>query len=877
MRRPLLLLLALLSLTFTRAAPAASQGEVVAPDAGFSIAVDVEDWKHTTQEANGRLSVLAAGPPALAGMVQLSIQVTDSQEDGPESSLAAIHTLRDQVANAPQIKLGEALEFSIDGKTVHGVVVNQSDSGIEFRVHLCFLHANGFQYRIQFHAPAENFDEHWPNAQKLLESFRLIEVDAETAKQQSLAQLAARCGSLVNWAPHWKDAAERATSEGKLIVVAIHSIPGFNLGDPLMQGPFSDHEVITLMNNRFVGFVWHRGNDAPFVDAEVFGLGPSTFGTGLLIVKPTGEVVRQVFLPSGLFVAEAMRTVLAGSPGVSPPLMRTDLSQAKRLQFALDHGMMERAAEWSVPLPSSGRAEDPAFSLQRARYFRILRDAKAGIAAAELGLANDPEPAVRSALLLELTGLHMGARQMDQAVVRAASLSQLIEGTSSSEPISDADEAKLYLSFIMLAWAQGEKGEAMLYSQELCKKFPEHPEAWIAAAALVGPAFKTNTPPDLGWPDDYAFEAAQIPIAAAPVELLDIESALNDAVAWLLVAQEEEGHWRTPHGIGEAQKAPDPVTMATQAIAIKSLLDYAAASDDQDHAEHCRDAALRGLERYLANRELVRKHPREVAYMDYTCWGSSYGAYGMVAVLDHFNAGNINPSRHMLGKIHGELRYLVGDLVRIQQQNGGWSYYLSGEIGGEATVAAMSFTTATVLMALEDAQRHEFEVDAAVMDRGYDCLLSMRGTNAAFEYMITGAQEHTAGQVEILGGAARGPLCTQALVEAGRLNPGTMVVPFERYVEHLPTYGDQSRRALMHCGPQTQGSHYLTYDYATGAAALVATSGEIVGAELRASVKQQTLRQLARCRSANGSFVDNPLIGPAAGTGLAIQAMLSLR
>jgi hypothetical protein len=128
-----------------------------------------------------------------------------------------------------------------------------------------------------------------------------------------------------------------------------------------------------------------------------------------------------------------------------------------------------------------------------------------------------------------------------------------------------------------------------------------------------------------------------------------------------------------------------------------------------------------------------------------------------------------------------------------------------------------------------------------------------------------------------LGGAARGPLCTHALVEAGRLQAETMVVPFERYVEHLPTYGDQSRRALMHCGPQTQGSHYLTYDYATGAEALAAISGEIVGDELRASVKEETLRQLARCRSADGSFIDNPLIGPVAATGLAIQAMLTLR
>jgi hypothetical protein len=880
MRRPLPLYFALLGLTFIWGAPAASQGEVLAPGAGFSLTVDVEAWEHTTQETDGRLSVLAVGPPALGGLVQLSIQVSASPEEGPEASLKAISMIRDQVANAAQIKLGEAIELAIDGKTAHGVVVEQSNAGVDFRVHLYFMHTNGFQYRIQFHAPAENFDEHWPHAQQVLKSFRRIEVDAATAKQQSLGQLAARCGSLVDWAPHWKDAAARAKSEGKLIVVAIHSIPGFNLGDPLMQGPFSDEEVVTLMNNRFVGFVWHRGKDAPFVDPKMFGLGPSTFGSGLLIVKPSGEVVRQVFLPSAIFVAEALRNTIANTPGAAASLVPADLSRADRLRYALDHGRMKDAAEWSIPLSASGSAEDPAYSLQRARYHRIQRDAKAGIAAAELGLKNGPRAELRAALLLELERLHIGAREIEKAVVHNKSLADLVASASNTEPLPDSIQAEHSLSSIMLAWAQGEKQAAIDSAHELCESLPEQAQAWQAAAALIGPAFKMETTPDLGWPDDYAFEAAQIPAAADPVESLEIESSLSDAIGWLMLAQEADGNWRTPHDIGESQIAPDPVTMATQVIAIKALLDYAAVSDDQDLAKLCREAASRGLEQYLKNRELVRKHPREVAYMDYTCWGSSYGVIGLIAVLEHFDAGNINPSRHQLGKINGELRQLVSELVRIQQQNGGWSYYLSGEVGGEATVAAMSFTTATVLMALkgaQDARRFDLEVDPTVFERGYDCLMSMRGTNAAFEYMITGTQKHNAGKVEILGGAARGPLCTQALVEAGRLSPETMVVPFQRYVEHLPTYGDQSRRALMHCGPQTQGSHYLTYDYATGAAALAATFNEIVDDELRASVKEQTLRQLARCRSANGSFIDNPLIGPVAGTGLAIQALLSLR
>jgi hypothetical protein len=73
------------------------------------------------------------------------------------------------------------------------------------------------------------------------------------------------------------------------------------------------------------------------------------------------------------------------------------------------------------------------------------------------------------------------------------------------------------------------------------------------------------------------------------------------------------------------------------------------------------------------------------------------------------------------------------------------------------------------------------------------------------------------------------------------------------------------------------GSHYLTYDYSTAAEALAAFDDDRLPAELRAQVREETLRQLARCRGADGSFIDNPIIGQAAGTGLAIQAMLALR
>ncbi|MAW60168.1 MAG: hypothetical protein CMJ94_04955 [Planctomycetes bacterium] len=870
MRRALPLLL----FSLLCAAPALAQEPISAPSAGFELTVDIQGWEHRTQETDGRLSVLAAGPPAMGGLVQLAIQVTDSGKSGPAAGDAALDELAAQVAQEPSIELGDRFDFELDGRTARGVEVLQSASGVRFRVKLMFLHANGFQYRVQFHAPEDNFDEHWPHAEQVLASFRLIQLDEAAQQRQQLQSLAARCGSQIDWAADWDAAAAAAQEQGKLIVVAIHSIPGFDLGSPLMQGPFMDPEVIALMQNRFVGYVWRKGLQAPFVDPEVFGLGGSTFGTGLLVVTPQGQVVRQVYLVSAPLTAAALRETLAGHPQLRVEAPPTELPRAERVKLAIDNGDLALARRIAGPPPGSHADAPPSepaeLAVQRARLAWIDRQGSLGLHALERAQpSNDPQ--LGAEIALARAALHTGMGQNEEAMAAVAILDP--------KRLTDEQHARLLVQRATLQWVAGEREEALALLHQVCAELPEQPAAWAAAAALLGPGIQMEVTPDLSWPDDYAFEAARIGPAAPRVDLLDADAALDGAVDWLLAHQLEDGSWPCPGNIGENQRARDPITMASHAIAVRALLGSLPhyLESDPPRAAQIRTAVQRGLSSYLEQRRIVRENPRVVAFMDYTCWGSSYGVFLLTAVYDHFEAGHFDPGRHTLGRVRTELHAMADDLVRIQQANGGWSYYLSGQVGGEATVAAMSFTTATVLKALQLAEQREFELDAEVLARGRRVLQAMRGSNQAFEYLRMGVSLDPAGEVEILGGAARGPLCAHALVEGGVLQPADMVLPFQRYVEHLHTYGDQSRRALMHCGPETQGSHYLTYDYCTAAEALAAFDAEVISDALRAEVREETLRQLARCHSADGSFIDNPLIGPAAGTGLALQALLALQ
>jgi hypothetical protein len=184
-----------------------------------------------------------------------------------------------------------------------------------------------------------------------------------------LRALAARCGSQVAWARDWADAAERARRNGRLIVVAIHAQPGFALGNALDERVFMAPEVVALMEHRFVGWRWSAGRPAPFVDHDVFGLGGSTFGVGLLVCTPEGEVVRQIYLLDPVLVADALRAALDEHDAPAPPAA----SRAERAAFLIDSGRIE-AARSLLGAPGAAEPRDVAF--QRARLHRIERSGR---------------------------------------------------------------------------------------------------------------------------------------------------------------------------------------------------------------------------------------------------------------------------------------------------------------------------------------------------------------------------------------------------------------------------------------------------------------------------------------------------------------------
>jgi hypothetical protein len=157
-----------------------------------------------------------------------------------------------------------------------------------------------------------------------------------------------------------------------------------------------------------------------------------------------------------------------------------------------------------------------------------------------------------------------------------------------------------------------------------------------------------------------------------------------------------------------------------------------------------------------------------------------------------------------------------------------------------------------------------------MLERGLDALEAMRSDAGIFAYMLWTYQQR-ATEEPVAGAAGRAPLCELALLRAGRSDEGRLRAALDQFLEHSATLVKETGKALMHCGPEGQGCHYILYDYATAARAVAALpAGE------RKPYRARLLALLDTTRRADGAFLDTQVLGPTSGTALALLALSDL-
>jgi tetratricopeptide (TPR) repeat protein len=757
-------------------------------------------------------------------------------------------TLRDKTAEQVEAREEYSIKskrvFHAAGRDAPGFVIEVDYPGMKIRAHQCYLVEGEMQYALSFHALVDQFDEYEPILSKAWDSFELIPVELtpEMIRDRQLFALAGRCGSEIDWVETWEEAADQAARENKLVLVPVHSLRGFKIADEASIGPFMETNIVNLVRERFVAFRYQVGAPAPFASQESYGMGPTTFGSSILIITPEGEVVGTTFSTETTSFDIFLHRHLAKyheQSGSSSPGDKTGLDLAK---WHLRRGELD-AAERLLEKESSMEAR-----LLEVSLLRRQRDGEAALK--KIANARDEGTgSLEADFSAEEARILMKLGRFEEAV---HAWTRILDD---HPRCGHAPEAMYQLGACMLKAAEKEKTEKLW--NELIDEHAENRWAWKAAAMMKNPVFEEGFGERLDWPPDLILATLETPA----FEMLPIEEARRaerEALTYLLRHQRPDGSWISPTEVLAIDNRPDEFTMAFTALCGLSLVPY---SGERGPAE----AARKALDYLIDAREKVQAVGEVVYYMDYTVYTK---ACYLWFLTDCVEAGLAERT-----DLEPVITELITEVGGKQKKGGGWSYYVTLDLSkpDQTTNQSISFVTALNLIALIETREAGFDVPEEIMDAGISCLERMKNPNGTFEYFLFHDMEGMPRATPVPGAAGRGPLCSLTLLRAGQGDVASVRKALDLFLEHRHTYSKEKGKTLMHAGEHAQGSHYLMFDYAFAALAI-----QSLPEGARDRYIKPVLEQILDARSEEGSYVDNPLLGWHYGTGMALMAFHQL-
>jgi len=189
----------------------------------------------------------------------------------------------------------------------------------------------------------------------------------------------------------------------------------------------------------------------------------------------------------------------------------------------------------------------------------------------------------------------------------------------------------------------------------------------------------------------------------------------------------------------------------------------------------------------------------------------------------------------------------VKSLERIQTKEGAWYHEYPA-----------TFTTATVLLALDEAKKAGAEIPEAMIRKGAEALNSCRNPKGVFAYGFPGRGS------AVQGGAGRMPLCETALLSAGLSTADDVKASLEVSFKHHELL-EKIRKYDDHADRFANGGFFFWYDQYGRAVA-----GRAVGDE-KAMARQKEI--VLAIPEIDGSWVDSHELGRTYGTAMALLTL----
>lgn len=340
--------------------------------------------------------------------------------------------------------------------------------------------------------------------------------------------------------------------------------------------------------------------------------------------------------------------------------------------------------------------------------------------------------------------------------------------------------------------------------------------------------------------------------------------AVKAAVAFLLETQNKDGSWgrssqRSPYRI----YCPVPgghrsFRGASTALVLTALLDA------PGKEKRLIDARKRGMAWLIENARVKRSHGEEL----YNCWPHAYGLKCIARYLAKA------PKEIDEKAARATAAELVKDLGRWQVIDGGWGYLDRRHRMRRPSGTSMSFTTATVLLAMKEAREQGIRVPEPVVKKGIRSLQRSRTVDGNFIYSSSHRYYPHGGINRPQGALTRNPGCHYALYRFG-VDSGKKEV--KHAVRNLLVKKKFARLALHRPRPHESwfavSGYFYLYGYAYAVESLAALDAKFVE-----EVRDELIEEVLLTRHPDGSFWDYPLYGyhKPYGTGYALLALLPL-
>ena len=289
------------------------------------------------------------------------------------------------------------------------------------------------------------------------------------------------------------------------------------------------------------------------------------------------------------------------------------------------------------------------------------------------------------------------------------------------------------------------------------------------------------------------------------------------AVRYLLQTQRGNGCWDdSNYNFGGEDSLPN-VYMAGTALAALALREWG------DSAEV--KTAVERAEKYMRDETHIAGSDS-----DEIVWAHAYRLQYFAKTKD----------REIMGR-------LVKSLEKLQTKEGAWYHEYPAP-----------FTTATVLLALDEAKKAGAEIPEGMIRRGADALASCRSARGIFSYGFPGR----GGAVQ--NGAGRMPLCETALLAAGLATADTVKASLEVSFKHHALL-EKIRKYDDHADAYANGGFFFWYDQY--GRALAARAVGDTGAMARQKEIVLAIPEI------DGSWVDSHELGRTYGTAMALLTL----